>query len=223
MGGRPVAKQTLLKSASRDSRFAFKIVKNFIHRAPQAILGLGQPAANARNTVNVPGDFLVCTRVHDNRFSLAVDCQHERPACILNAFQQIRRIAFERCDGVNISHVLLCYILAVASIPGSRLACVVCSKPYAILSSVGSLHGTPKNEMPAGRPCTNPAGTVMCGYPATAGGVEQPPFALSPLIQSVSQARHDVGATSASRRCLAKAASMPSVRVRRKHSARAFK
>ena len=31
------------------------------------------------------------------------------------------------------------------------------------LDQLGSLQARPKNEMPTGRPKTNPAGTVMCG------------------------------------------------------------
>jgi hypothetical protein len=52
---------------------------------------------------------------------------------------------------------------------------VACSKAYANLRSVGSLHSSPKNEIPIGNPKTNPAGTVMLGYPATAAIVELPP------------------------------------------------
>ena len=41
--------------------------------------------------------------------------------------------------------------------------------------SVGSLHARPKNEIPTGSPNAKPAGTVMCGYPATAGMLDAPP------------------------------------------------
>ena len=46
---------------------------------------------------------------------------------------------------------------------GGRLAFTACSKPYASLSSTGSLQAGPKNEMPTGRPRTKPAGTLICG------------------------------------------------------------
>jgi len=59
---------------------------------------------------------------------------------------------------------------------GGLRECVACSKAYANFSSAGSLHARPKNEMPTGNPKTNPAGTVMLGYPATAAMVELPPI-----------------------------------------------
>ena len=65
---------------------------------------------------------------------------------------------------------------------GFRRALVACSNAYATLISAGSDQAGPKKEIPAGNPCTRPAGTVTWGYPATAGGVEQPPAALSPLM-----------------------------------------
>ena len=40
---------------------------------------------------------------------------------------------------------------------------IVCSSPNAIFSRVGSLHARPKNEIPTGKPKTNPAGTVISG------------------------------------------------------------
>jgi sporulation protein YlmC with PRC-barrel domain len=58
---------------------------------------------------------------------------------------------------------------------GGFLTFVSCSNPYAILISVGSLHARPKNEMPTGSPKTNPAGTLIFGYPATAAAFELPP------------------------------------------------
>ena len=49
---------------------------------------------------------------------------------------------------------------------------VACSYEYAILISAASLHARPKNESPTGRPKMNPMGTLMLGYPATAGRLE---------------------------------------------------
>lgn len=40
---------------------------------------------------------------------------------------------------------------------------IVCSKLYAIFSSVGSLQARPKKLIPTGKPKTNPAGTVISG------------------------------------------------------------
>ncbi len=59
--------------------------------------------------------------------------------------------------------------------------------------SVGSLQARPKNESPTGNPEMNPMGTVMWGYPATAGGVESPPRSWSPSMWSVSHARRARG------------------------------
>ena len=68
--------------------------------------------------------------------------------------------------------------------------------------STGSLHARPKNETPAGRPETNPMGTLMSGYPAMAAGPALlPPSSRSPLMWSVTQGRSRVGATTASSRC----------------------
>ena len=58
---------------------------------------------------------------------------------------------------------------------GRFLAIVACSNAYANLISVGSLQARPKNAIPTGKPATNPAGTVMLGYPATAAGLELAP------------------------------------------------
>jgi hypothetical protein len=55
-------------------------------------------------------------------------------------------------------------------------AFVACSNAYANFSSFPSLHAPAKNEMPTGSPRTKPAGTVMCGYPATADALEYPPL-----------------------------------------------
>src|SRR5579859_7442770 len=46
---------------------------------------------------------------------------------------------------------------------GGLRPCTVCSNPYAIFSNVGSLQARPKNEIPTGKPNTNPAGTVISG------------------------------------------------------------
>ena len=95
---------------------------------------------------------------------------------------------------------------------GGRRAIVARSKAYANLSSVGSLQAGPKNEIPIESPRTNPAGTVICGYPATAARVEQLPDSGSPVTQSVNQAGPAVDATMASTRCSLITASIPSVR-----------
>src|ERR1700682_673001 len=58
---------------------------------------------------------------------------------------------------------------------GAFLAFVACSNPYASRINTGSLHARPKNEIPTGKPNTNPAGTLMFGYPATAAGADLPP------------------------------------------------
>ncbi len=47
--------------------------------------------------------------------------------------------------------------------PGGRRTRVDCSNAYASRISNASLQALPKNEMPTGSPCTNPAGTVMLG------------------------------------------------------------
>src|SRR5438034_1292423 len=64
-------------------------------------------------------------------------------------------------------------------------------------------------------PNTNPSGTLMLGYPATAAGLELPPVSWSPSTRSISQAGPPVGATSASRCSLSMTASMPSALARR--------
>ena len=56
---------------------------------------------------------------------------------------------------------------------GALRALVACSNAKAHLNKIGSLKARPKNESPTGSPNTSPAGTVMCGYPATAAGVVQ--------------------------------------------------
>jgi hypothetical protein len=53
--------------------------------------------------------------------------------------------------------------LSVGKNRGGFLAWIDCSNPYAIFSSVGSLHARPKKEIPTGKPKTNPAGTVISG------------------------------------------------------------
>ena len=57
--------------------------------------------------------------------------------------------------------------------------------------SVGSLQARPKNDSPTGRPCTSPAGTVMFGYPATAGY----PRAAAAEVVAVDQIGHPGGST----------------------------
>src|SRR5262249_7369728 len=95
---------------------------------------------------------------------------------------------------------------------GARGAWVAGWKLYARLSSVGSLQAVRKNEIPTGNPRTKPAGTVMCGYPATAAGVVHPGQAASPSTRSFRGAGPDVGATIASTLCFVITASMPSAR-----------
>ena len=75
--------------------------------------------------------------------------------------------------------------------------------------STGSLQARPKNEMPTGRPKTNPIGTVMWGYPAMAAGVELPPTSWSPSTWSVRNAGPPVGATRASNLNCSITASIP--------------
>src|SRR5574337_959742 len=100
---------------------------------------------------------------------------------------------------------------------------VACSKAYASLISLGSCHAPAKNEMPTGNPKTNPAGTVMCGYPATAAGaaLSMSHVVASPLARSIIHAGPPEGTTIASSLCLRSAASMPSLRVRRRFLASA--
>src|SRR6202050_4156564 len=100
--------------------------------------------------------------------------------------------------------------------PGGLRALVTCSNAYASLISVGSLHALPKNEIPTGKPATNPAGTVMWGYPAIAAGLELDPRAGSPFTRSVTHAGPLVGATRASSSNLSITASIPSVRASRR-------
>ena len=52
---------------------------------------------------------------------------------------------------------------AVASNRGTLRTFVACSKAYASLISVGSLHAGPMKESPTGNPKAWPAGTVMLG------------------------------------------------------------
>src|SRR5262249_20703504 len=107
---------------------------------------------------------------------------------------------------------------------GGRRCFVALSYAAASRMSVASLQARPKNEIPTGNPRTYPAGTVMCGYPATAAtvdGLDTSPPKLSPLTRSVSDAGPDVGATSASSVCCAITASMPCVRDSRRSLASA--
>ena len=67
------------------------------------------------------------------------------------------------------------YISTLSKNLGAFRARVACSNAYAILINVGSLHARPKNETPTGIPKTNPAGTLIFGYPATAASDELPP------------------------------------------------
>src|SRR5579871_661039 len=97
-----------------------------------------------------------------------------------------------------VGHAIHAGNAAVGRNRGGRRALVNCSNAKASLISVGSLQAGPKKEIAAGRPCTNPAGTVICGYPATAGSVEQLPVSWSPFTRSVSHARPPVGAMIAS-------------------------
>ena len=49
---------------------------------------------------------------------------------------------------------------------GSRRALVICSKAYPNPKRVGSLNGSPKKEIPTGKPLlVNPAGTIRSGKP----------------------------------------------------------
>ena len=57
---------------------------------------------------------------------------------------------------------------------GRRRAPAADSNAWANRISFLSSHAPPKNERPIGSPSTYPAGTVTCGYPATAGADEQP-------------------------------------------------
>jgi hypothetical protein len=77
--------------------------------------------------------------------------------------------------GISFIRSLVNYISTVSKNFGGLRECVACSKAYAYLRSAGSLHAAPKNDIPTGNPKTNPAGTVMLGYPATAAMVELPP------------------------------------------------
>ena len=64
------------------------------------------------------------------------------------------------------------YTFAVARNSGLRRAFAACSNAYAYLINRASLHAPAKNDRPTGSPNACPAGTVMCGYPATADAVE---------------------------------------------------
>ena len=48
---------------------------------------------------------------------------------------------------------------------GSRRCFVACSNANAMAINCGSLHAVPTNEIPTGKPRTNPAGTVMWDNP----------------------------------------------------------
>jgi len=54
-------------------------------------------------------------------------------------------------------------IFALAKNCGGVRAFVACSKAYANRMSTASDHARPKNDIPTGKPKTNPAGTVMLG------------------------------------------------------------
>ena len=58
---------------------------------------------------------------------------------------------------------------------GARRARRTVSNAYPYASNRASLHAGPINDTPTGSPCTYPAGTVRCGYPATAHAVDAPP------------------------------------------------
>src|SRR4029079_13008382 len=105
---------------------------------------------------------------------------------------------------------------------GGRRFCVACSNAYASLKSFGSLHARPMKLTPTGNPKTNPAGTVMGGYPATAAIVELPPVSWSPSTRSVSHAGAPVGQKSASSLKCVMTRWMPRVRELRRHDSRAF-
>ena len=80
----------------------------------------------------------------------------------------------------------------------------------------------PTIENPSGRGPSNPAGTVTCGYPATAGGDVVPTeLNVSPLPSSTFQAGPDVGHTSASSCCSRRTWSRPSAREKRRSVASA--
>jgi hypothetical protein len=65
--------------------------------------------------------------------------------------------------GVSSTRIFRTHSFNLGMNRGGLLAWIVCSKPYAIFSRVGSLHARPKNETPTGKPKTNPAGTVTSG------------------------------------------------------------
>src|SRR6202795_1340663 len=88
---------------------------------------------------------------------------------------------------------------------------VACSKPYASLIKTGSLQARPKNEIPTGKPNTNPAVTFTFGYPAAAANFELPPPNESPFTMSVNHAGPPVGATMASSLFLSIVTSIPSL------------
>src|SRR4029079_15067997 len=111
---------------------------------------------------------------------------------------------------------------AVGRNVGARRFFVACSNAYASLKSGGSLHPRPIKPTPTGSPKTNPAGTVMWGYPATAAIVELPPVSWSPSTRSVRHAGAPVGQNSASSLKCVMTMSMPRVRELRRHDSRAF-
>src|SRR6266498_2761193 len=105
--------------------------------------------------------------------------------------------------------------IAVGKNLGVLRSCVACSNAYANLRSVGSCHALAMKERPTGKPNMNPAGTVICGYPATAAGevLSISQLMASPLTRSIIQDGPPEGTTIASSLYLRIVASSPLVRA----------
>lgn len=67
------------------------------------------------------------------------------------------------CDSDGADQIIPLPVDSVGMNVGARRCFVACSYAYAILIRAASLYARPKKEIPTGRLCVNPAGTVMCG------------------------------------------------------------
>src|SRR6266511_5350521 len=93
--------------------------------------------------------------------------------------------------------------LAVGKYLGCRRNWVACSNAYASLIRAGSCQAPAMKEMPTGKPKIKPAGTVICGYPATAAGevLSMSQLLESPSTRSISHAGLPEGTINASSLC----------------------
>ena len=67
------------------------------------------------------------------------------------------------CDSEGLIRSSFYCAASVGMNVGARRCFVACSYAYAILIRTFSLYARPKKEIPTGRLCMSPAGTVICG------------------------------------------------------------